>query len=625
MIRKGILAKEMTQGAVPIGIPAAYKYDAAYAEAAAAKAADAISQIDREGQIYVDRATAQAAAAATSAEAAAKIVDVGVDPTLTVSGAAADSKTVGDRLKNDKSGISKLKDDIERLNEENQQQTKDMRNIMTAVEKKDVYLVDSSENHLANNENNYLVGGVYLPVTDKTLSASDVPADAAEVGKLKIRVGNTFLDTIGKTKYREWEFPVLYLNGVTDELTNENAGKGVTLTDVSYSFPKFNIAGTLEKMKVQGSSSVNFPKKNYTLTFDKNIQLVDGWGHHKKYVIKSNFNDFSQSRNVCNARLWGSIRKTRVSEACVDKIIDHDRDILSNSNGDTLIGCADKQLSIGLDYGAIDGFPIQVVINDKYWGLYCFTIPKDDWMARMDGPTKQCIVSTDYSSTNASRFKGLATMQESENGLIDFEIEYNSKSFKEDKILSSINMAISAAMESHSTAQEYIDSISPYIDINSVIDYYILTVAIGNTDGWGKNYLLQTWDGIKWYMAAYDLDLTHGNPGWEGFGFADDTVGSTFKKGADQHRLMHIIYQYARENLISRYEELRESVLSESNMYYVFGKYIGDIPKSAYDYECLRWPGTPMTSVKNFDQIVNWYRLRCIRMDAEIAVLKTTL
>jgi hypothetical protein len=62
-----------------------------YAEAAAAKAADAIRKIDSEGQIYVDRAAAQAAAAAKSAEAAAKIVDVGVDPTLTVSDAAADA------------------------------------------------------------------------------------------------------------------------------------------------------------------------------------------------------------------------------------------------------------------------------------------------------------------------------------------------------------------------------------------------------------------------------------------------------------------------------------------------------------------------------------------------------
>lgn|GEM_PF-7084646 len=125
-IKSDILAKELNQGIVPLGVPKAYQYDAALVEAARAavnQGIDDISEMIDEHEETLDTYTdtkkteldaftltkkgeliasaqASADAAAASAEAAAKIVDVGVDSTLTTPNAAAESKAVGDKLKN---------------------------------------------------------------------------------------------------------------------------------------------------------------------------------------------------------------------------------------------------------------------------------------------------------------------------------------------------------------------------------------------------------------------------------------------------------------------------------------------------------------------------------------------
>ena len=71
----------------------------AYTEA---KKAEVNTQAQAAMQTYVDAAAASAAEAAAAAEGVASLAETGVDTSLSVTGAAADAKTVGDEIKKTK-------------------------------------------------------------------------------------------------------------------------------------------------------------------------------------------------------------------------------------------------------------------------------------------------------------------------------------------------------------------------------------------------------------------------------------------------------------------------------------------------------------------------------------------
>ena len=618
MNRDEILSKELTQGAVPIGIPEAYKFDVGMAEAAAAKARDAIGQVSREGQAYVDRAAEQARAAAASAEKAAQIVGIGVDKSLTVSGAAADAKTVGDRLAQINAvdaaqgdAIRSMQSAEAALAQRLQATAEDIHTkLALSVELKDSYIKDEMGNYITDETGNRILSQVYLPVTDSTLTATGVPADAAAVAA---RMGSTFAG-----QYEQYPIPLLrlYDDGLMAQLATKASG---TLKDsVRYTFPHFGISGTLSKVKVQGSSSQAYPKKNYTLTFERPVDF--GWGAQKKYVVKANWVDFSHVRNVVCAKLWGDVRRTRV--ASNDLIIDQSGNYITDQSGNRILTEADPMLSAGLNYGAIDGFPIAIVINDVYWGLYSLTIPKDAWMAKMGYGKYEAIVSADTHSA-PTFFKAPAEV-DTDGKLkgIDFSVEYCKDERNQAWIAKSLNRMIQSVMSS--TGASYADTCGAYIDIDSAVDYMIFNCLINNTDGLGKNYLLDTFDGKKWYFAAYDMDGVLGSA-WHGKGYyrADDEC--TFAVFENTSRIMHLIHRYDRARLCARYRELRKSVLSEVSVEHKFVSYAVNIPKANCDYEVLRWHGIPGTNTNNVGQILNWYRLRCIVLDKEIAELEATL
>jgi hypothetical protein len=244
-------------------------------------------------------------------------------------------------------------------------------------------------------------------------------------------------------------------------------------------------------------------------------------------------------------------------------------------------------------------------------------------MANMGHGQKECILSSDYSSTNAEYFKALATMQPGTTGNIDFEIEYSSDSFSQNEVLQSLNTMLDKVINTH---EHYYEELSPYIDIESAMDYFILVALTGNTDALGRNYLLQTWDGIKWFFCPYDMDLTFGNANPMGYELGSPHTNQvTFHIISNYHRMFYIIYKYMTQELISRYRTLRNTVMSEADVSTLFGQFTILIPKSSFDYETLRWPETTGTSVKNYEQICNWYRLRVIKLDAEIDELEASL
>ena len=367
-----------------------------------------------------------------------------------------------------------------------------------------------------------------------------------------------------------WGLPVLYLTGDTTTMTKDNA------VELLYTYG--SKSGTCT-MKWQGSSSVAYLKKNYTIKFDNAFEAAEGWGDQTKYCLKANYIDHSHARNIVNARLWGQIVASRKTVPDVFKNLPN--------------------------YGAVDGFPILIVMNNAFHGLYTFNIPKDGWMMGMGSGANECILCAG-NACPANGFKEAANLVD------DLEIEYISDENNTAWAVTSVNRLINACINSDGTDID--TTIAQYLDWDSAIDYYIFAVLIEGWDIMLKNYILTTFDGVKWYFSAYDLDSTHGLY-WDGSKFLPANYDPSFESYANQHRAMELVRLYKKDALKARYAELRESVLSESNVATMFGIFCGQIPSAVYSQEAKTWSMIPNTAVNNVSQIRDYYRMRVAYAD----------
>lgn len=418
------------------------------------------------------------------------------------------------------------------------------------------------------------------------------------------------LKQLSTQKFKYWgQLPVLELNNLPQKALDYGADKSVKVEKIPYYFLSKNLSGFLDSVKIQGNTSVNFPKKNYTLKFNAPVVLHESWGAHTKYVIKSNFNDASQIRNLLAAKTWGNIIKSRLPETLEN--INLGDDILTDKDGNAITGSSDRVMAIGKNYGAIDGYPITLFINGNFHGIYNLCIPKDNWMADMSHST-EAIVSADqdFAQSQAQFFKGTPDF----NG--DFEIEWAKND--DGWVKPSIIQAVNAVKADYDSDEAYYNNINEYIDIDSAIDYFIFCALLDNTDGVGKNYLLDTFDKKRWHFTAYDMDNVIGVfKTWNGTALSWRGY-SGFDFYAKRHRMFEVILKHMKDRLIKRYKTLRNNALRFSTLYDLTMDLYGSIPQYVFNAEFVRWPLEPTTSIRTADQIIFWLDKRLQFLDDEI-------
>ena len=369
--------------------------------------------------------------------------------------------------------------------------------------------------------------------------------------------------------------PVLNFTG---DITGENKDDTVTL---GYTYG--DMTGTCTR-KWQGSSSLSFDKKNYTVKFDNAFEVVEGWGAQKKYCLKANWIDASHARNVVSAKLWGQVVASRTP--------------------------ANEALAACPNYGAVDGFPIIVTLNGEFVGLYTWNIPKDGWMMNMGSGANEAILCADQ-HVAATRFKAEAVCDGS-----DFELEYVTDENNAAWVATSVNRMINACINSNGSDLD--TTIAQYLDLDSAIDYMIFVALLDGHDMSDKNYLLSTYDGTKWFFGGYDMDSTYGL--WFTGGYyrpATDWLRN-FQWWSNHHRAMNLLYNNKRAKIKERYLALRKGALSDDNVITTFANFIGLIPANVYRAEQDKWPEIPNSSTNNLHQIADWYCRRAAYIDKEV-------
>ncbi len=375
--------------------------------------------------------------------------------------------------------------------------------------------------------------------------------------------------------------PKLYFTGDMSTITDPKQTNKNIECDISFQYrSRGQIADGAAKIKIQGTSSTRYAKKNYTITLysDSNYsskkKLDVGWGGQSKYCLKANWIDKTHSRNIVTARIASQVQ----AKYGLFKAAPHS--------------------------GTIDGFPVEVYINGEFHGLYTMNIPKDEWMFGMDKNNPDHIVICGENWNDPVKFKAIPT------DLKDWAVEAGPE---DNATLGKVQRLVRFVKDSSDA--DFKKNFSQYLNLDSTLNYYVMMSYGWLSDNSGKNMLLATYDGKVWYPTLYDLDTSWGT-NWRG----DDTYN--YASGGIVNGGDSVLWQKFEKNfkkeIAARYFELRSGILDPQNVMAEFNNFYGSIPKEVLDRETAKW-NTTETPIPGYDlsQIQDYLNKLVPRLDTK--------
>lgn len=371
-------------------------------------------------------------------------------------------------------------------------------------------------------------------------------------------------------KAEENRYPIPQLH-ITGRISGMKEKDDVRQVSVEYDdgVKKFTSYATL---KVQGAHSLSYDKKNYTIhfyqdeTYAKRQKIDMGWGPENQYVLKANWVDKTQSRNVVTARIAAKIyAKYHILE-------------------DTP------------NHGTIDGFPVEVYSNGKFLGIYTFNIPKDAWMFNMDNQ------NTNHLAVCGCRWEPTARFLE----MPDFTTWEPEVGEPTQANLKKLNRLFKFVLKS--SDEEFVRDFTQYMDKDAILNYVILVETALLWDNNGKNMFLITYDGEYWYPCFYDMDESWGSR-YNG----KVTMDYTTLPMTDENLLFRRVRTLFSKELAQRYFELRKDILTKESIMQEFYDYGAMIPKESFEKETARW-GKDIPGF-GYDQIEEYLDVRLPLLD----------
>ena len=395
-------------------------------------------------------------------------------------------------------------------------------------------------------------------------------------------ISNQGYESIIKYEPLDNDIPKVFFDGAMPTTKDD------VLAEMTYISKTINFHSYIT-IKCQGTSSMKYPKKNFTIKLFNNAERTDklkvdfkGWGKQNKFCLKANWIDLSHARNIVSARLWGDVVKSR-----------------DNYNE------LPELLRTSPNQGAVDGFPIKVYANGIYQGRYTWNIPKDKWMANMDDELDtHCILCGE--NYDGGCFRTLPIIDGS-----DWSDEIHDVC--PDSIKTKWNDVVNFIMTS--SDEEFKVNLKNYFDVQSLIDYHIFGMAMCGLDSYGKNQMYMTYDGNKWIASMYDLDSTWGLY-WNGETMVSYDYARTKFEDMVNGRQGNLLYERLEKNfyeeLQTRWNELKNGALSLTNIINRFERFTdvttADLIKEDYASTTAggNYTSIPSIAKNNIQQIRNF-------------------
>ena len=352
-------------------------------------------------------------------------------------------------------------------------------------------------------------------------------------------------------------------------------------------------------LTLQGHSTFGYPKRNYTIRFYEDDQSVrkhrlklKDWNSEHKYILKSNYVDLSQCRNLAGCRVWRSM------VACRENL--HPR------------------IAALPTLGTVDGFPVDVYLNGEYFGLYTMNLHKDDDLYQMKDGERAAVVICNRQTTDEALFRGRALFPADYTG--DWEIEFcgtQDQAWARD----SFNGLIDFVM--YSTDAEFRERLAEHLDVDAAIDYLIFIYALGLRHSGAKDLVMLNY-GDVWIPSAFDMD--------EAFGldaqalsyispedFVPQRVGDTWSSGTGSLLWDRLLNGFG-EQLRARYASLRRDVLTEEGILQMIEEFAGSIPEASYDMDRNLYPDRLIDDPDMLAQMTDYITRRLTALDLALEV-----
>lgn len=376
-----------------------------------------------------------------------------------------------------------------------------------------------------------------------------------------------YQETIWLSSIPEDSLPKIELNGSLDGIGKKSrVALDVTYTDAEQSFQCYGI------LTLQGHSTFGLPKKNYTIRLyddpkgeKKHRVIFHNWNKEHKYILKANYTDITQCRNLVGSNIWSSIVQAR-----------------------TVIP---DRLSCLPTYGAVDGFPVAVYLNGNFHGLYTLNLHKDNDLYQMKKGKREALLICNAQTTDEALFRSAAIFADDYTS--DWEVEFCGTE-DESWAKESFNQLVSFVM--NSSDQEFTEHLKDYLDVDAAIDYLIFIYALGLENSGAKNLVMLSYGG-QWIPSAFDMDEAFGLDAQnsvyrEPEAFLPSLSGGTFDSSTGS-LLWDRILNHFYEPLKERYQVLRSGPLSDDSLLNCFYGFISQIPESFFDYDLYLYPGRP--------------------------------
>lgn len=445
------------------------------------------------------------------------------------------------------------------------------------------------------------IGTVELTTTDKTLKGG-VNELSSQIKDIETRIDNIGgsegnIQPITQVEPEELDMPKVFFYGTA--LPTSKTDVNLTMDYVSNT-TKFS---SYIKLKCQGTSSMSYAKKNFTINMysdeareTKLKKDFKGWGAQSKFCLKANYVDTTHTRNLSGARIAYDMVASRPDSPFKQQLLTAPRN------------------------GAVDGFPIKLYFNGEFYGIYTWNIPKDAWMFNMDKSNPNHVVlcaekNTDGNANliNSCQFRQLWTNGDGN----DWSVEvgtYNTD------LQTKFNRVI--AFVKDSTDEEFKANISQYLDLYSLLDYYCFSYLTCHLDGLAKNMLMATYDGVIWGACLYDMDSIYG-VNWNGNSY----VATNYQCPEQYQEQFSLLWQRIERcfgaELYARYLELRQGALSLSNIIKHVEEIYDVIPDRVFADEKAKWTSLPQVNTNTMTRFRNYMRDRAVYVDAQMQEIGT--